>query len=174
MTATARRQANEDANGHRWLIRPDLKMYALQMYAIHGPREASRRLADSEVPVSESTLSRWAKQAGVSVTQSVVNNQVARDAAIVRRQRTAAESALYLVERLQTVAEVAVERELEMVQQPGQSLRDIVGSRTRAIHDLRLLMGESTETLAASAERLDVEELARALEARAGQATEDD
>jgi hypothetical protein len=124
--------------------------------------------------VSDATLSRWAKEAGVRVTtqQRHVNEQ-ARENAVAATRRNAAEARLYVAERLSTVAMLAVDREVEILQQPGQSLRDIVGAGTRAIHDLRLLSGESTENINASQDRLDVEAFAAQLEQRRREHEED-
>jgi DNA polymerase III delta prime subunit len=171
---SAPRRAVVDENGRRRYFTQEQKSRAIDLYELCGPREASKRLRGTDIEVSESTLTRWATKAGVSVQHAITDNQVARAASLAKRQRTSEETKLFLTERLQTIAEIATERELTLLRQTGLSLRDVVGSRTRAVHDLQLLSGQATETVGQTTDQLSIEDLEAKLAERAAQASSPD
>jgi hypothetical protein len=137
----------------------------LELYTEYGPRKTEQMLQGTDTPVSASTISRWAKERG-RVTHSVQNTDAARLASIASRKKNAEETKLIMVERLSTIAELSAERQIEILQTNNVTLKDAVASGTRAIHDLRLLIGESTETTNSNVSDIDVINLQKKLEIR--------
>jgi hypothetical protein len=128
--------------------------------------QATRAAALADVPtlgitasakkhgVSQGTVSKWAKAAGVEcyASESIANAAEAARA-LAEQRRTDVKA------RLWEIADKASKRELELIQ-AGSRLHDVVGARTRAIHDAELLAGRATsrteqiETLDAEIARL--------------------
>ncbi len=111
---------------------PDEKADALAAYVEHGPREAA---AITGIP--SSTIQSWAKAAGLRTKR---NERTA--AAVDAIKLSAEERKARLADDLLRIAEMAVG--LEVAKMPAADLRDIVGARTRAIHDAQLLTGNAT------------------------------
>lgn len=111
---------------------PDERTAALALYAEHGPTAVQDTLG-----IPKGTVTGWAKAAGIGTVRNertaAATEAMALDAA-ARRAR--------LAERLLTVAERAVD--IELTKLAKADLRDLVGARTRAIHDHQLLAGEAT------------------------------
>lgn len=105
---------------------PEQRTEALELYVEHGPRAASR---ETGIPVA--TIGSWAAAEG-----RTFNAERTRQATETRKAR--------LIEKLTTIAELGADIELELLETGEVSLRDVVGARTRAIHDLQLLTGEAT------------------------------
>lgn len=109
--------------------------------------EATTAMANSETLASvhhrtgipRQTLSRWAKAASVDLGHTAEKTREAASARIAK----AAHRRAGLVETLTTIAEKAAARELKLIE--GAELREVVGARTRAIHDAELLSGQATE-----------------------------
>lgn len=110
----------------------DERAAALTLYAEAGPTAVQDSLG-----IPKGTVTGWAKTAGIG---TVRNERTA--AATEAMALDAAERRARLAERLLTVAERAVDHELAKL--ATADLRDIVGARTRAIHDHQLLAGEAT------------------------------
>lgn len=111
---------------------PDQRATALELYAEAGPSAVEATLG-----IPKGTVTGWAKAAGIRTFRNE------RTAAAVEALTTdAAARRARLAERLLTVAERAVDHELAKL--ATADLRDIVGARTRAIHDHQLLAGEAT------------------------------
>lgn len=100
---------------------------ALALYDEHGAAETARRLG---IPIG--TVASWACRAGASLHAKDTSAAVAAN-----RSR--------IVAKLRQIAELGADIELAMLESGEVSLRDVVGARTRAIHDLQLLSGEPTE-----------------------------
>ena len=66
------------------------------------------------------------------------------------------------IEALWKIASRAAEVELQILESGEASLREVVGARTRAIHDLQLLEGRATERV----ERVEVSDVDRAIQAK--------
>lgn len=111
---------------------------ALELYAEHGAAAAARTTG-----IPSGTVKAWASRRGVQPLHRIKNSEGVR-AAVERRQRTAEDRRTRLVELLGEIAELGAERELELLSVESVSLRDVVGARTRAIHDLQLLAGDAT------------------------------
>lgn len=112
---------------------PEERSEALDLYREEGPRAAHRATG-----VSLSTLLRWAKEAGIATNHAQNVEEAARTRRAEneeRRQRIAA--------RLWELADLASQVELELLPEDA-TLRDVVGLRTRAIHDALLLSGDPT------------------------------
>lgn len=136
----------------------DLKQQAIALYAEVGAAEAARQL---DIP--SGTIKAWAHRNGAQPLHRSKNSEAVR-AAVERRQRTAEERRTRLVELLGELAELGVERSLDLVNEAD--LRDAVGAWTRAIHDLQLLAGgptSRTETRTIDAIDAELDELAAAL-----------
>jgi len=139
-----------------------------------GLAEASRRL---DIP--KPTLTRWAVDAGVRSEHSEAEtNRRRTEAARAARSRTLEETRAELTELLSAVALTGARLELTLLDPAHDLARDrlpfvvdedtgeahpliaarldqIVGARTRAIHDLNLLTGQATSN-AAVVVRLEV------------------
>lgn len=153
---------------------PETQARALDLYTTQGLAEAHRQLA-----IPKSTIRRWAAAAGLdaaaSAARSVDQTREATVSSLARRHAAVAEASERIVARLAEVAERSLELELELLDAhlrvvraarrgsvsqaaaarleavlTGHPLRAVVGSRTRAVHDLRLLQGEATEQPGAS------------------------
>jgi hypothetical protein len=123
----------------------DVKRHALALVAEVGQREATRRLAAEGTPVPHGTIASWVNRAGIApVERMIPQHEAAASASRAVRKRTAEERKRRLLELLGELAEVAAEREFTLLARDDATLRDVVGVRTRAIHDLLLLAGEAT------------------------------
>jgi len=112
---------------------------ALWLYSQVGPAEAARQTG-----VNPGTLRSWAHRTGAAtVAPEELRNRTGH--ARARAHATHADFKADMIEQLSTVASVAVRREIELVTSDSATLRDIVGARTRAIHDLQLLAGDPTQ-----------------------------
>lgn len=110
----------------------DERAAALEHYLAHGPAEASRLTG-----IPAATIRSWASRENLTDTR---NATVA--AAVAARKLTFEERRAALADRLLAEAEIALEHELGRLDHAD--LRDLVGARTRAIHDHLLLAGEAT------------------------------
>ena len=111
----------------------DERNEALRLYAEEGLAAAVKATG-----IPKGTIGGWASERGIRTFGS---------------ERTAAATAAHLAsveerkaalaEKLLEVAELGVQVEVRLLQGEA-SLRDVVGARTRAIHDLQLLTGAAT------------------------------
>lgn len=108
------------------------KAEALALYATDGPTAVQR-----EFGIPKGTVTKWAKGNGIE-TVAVQNTQAATIAIQVDHEARRAA----LAEKLLQIAEAGAAQELRLISE--SRLRDVVGSRTRAVHDLQLLRGEAT------------------------------
>lgn len=120
---------------------------ALELYAEQGPTAVQAAMG-----IPKATVTNWAKAAGIG---TVRNAKTA--AATEARTLDLASRRVVLAEKLQTVAEVATERELQILATPFPELRDVVGARTRAIHDSQLLSGGATSRHEVITDAVDAE-----------------
>lgn len=114
------------------------KAEALALYAEVGKAEAARRTG-----ISAGTIGAWASRTGVA-TDAAANIRAATEVAAAKRTYDAQEFRTQMVGRLAEVAQLAAAKELERLADGKASLHEIVGARTRAIHDLQLLTGAAT------------------------------
>ena len=115
----------------------------------------------TETGIPKSNLRRWAAEANITVVRTTEKTREATLASKANaEQRRAA-----LVEKLGRIAELAGDLELEILMGDERpSLRDVVGARTRAIHDAELLAGRATSrTESVTALDAELEELTAAL-----------
>lgn len=117
---------------------------------------------DTGIP--KPNLRRWAAQAGVEVTRATEKTREATAAS----KANAEERRAKLIAKLGRIADLASDLEVAILLDGDErpSLRDVVGARTRAIHDAELLAGRATSRTA-SVTALD-EEIATLAEALAG------
>lgn len=110
------------------------KQRALAIYETEGLAEASKRTG-----VPKATLSDWAQANGLRTfgAERTAAATAVRKASIDERRAA-------LAEKLLEVAELGLDLEMEILADGKAPLRDVVGARTRAIHDLQLLSGGST------------------------------
>lgn len=108
------------------------KAAALALYAEQGPAEVERQMG-----IPKATVCNWGRAAGV---ETVRNERTA--AAVEAVKVDAAARKAGLVDKLLRLADAALD--VELAKLVGSDLRDVVGARTRAIHDLQLLSGEAT------------------------------
>lgn len=142
------------------------RAHALDTYQEHGLSAAS---AMTGVP--KPTLHRWATQAGIdtdaNTKRSTERNRAAAQVAASQRQYVAEEFRTQMVAQLAEVARRATAKELALIARGDVTLRDVVGARTRAIHDLQLLSGAATGRTETVERTPEVEaELARVIELR--------
>lgn len=108
------------------------KQRAIALGAEVGPGEAARRLG-----IPKPTVASWMLRTGVR-TGATERTHAATEAV----KATMEERRARLADTLLGTAEIASRRELELLAEA--SLRDVVGARTRAIHDHQLLVGAPT------------------------------
>lgn len=124
---------------------------AVELYRTAGPTAVQTQLG-----IHKGTVTKWAQAAGVAT----VSNQ--RNAAAVEAVKiTTALRRNVVAERLWEIADVASRRELDLI--GDANLHDVVGARTRAIHDAQLLDGSATG-------RVDLNQRREAVTADAGDA----
>lgn len=123
--------------GRRAPYPAETRRRALELYLEHGSAETARILKAEGIEVPANTVAQWGTRAGVTVTRSQ-NVEASIQAAV----RSAAERRARMADRLLDIAEQALERELALIGKAD--LRDVVGARTRAIHDHQLLSGAAT------------------------------
>jgi transposase-like protein len=121
------------------------KAHALDLYQTEGPAQAA--LATG---IPKGTILSWAHRAGLQ-SDCIAEMGKARQAASLTLEARKA----VLAGRLTEVAEKAVERQLELIEEGN--LRDVVGAGTRAIHDTLLLTGQATERHAVEESQVDAE-----------------
>lgn len=124
---------------------------AVELYTEVGPSEVERRLG-----IPKATVRYWAKAEGCTFNPE--RTEAATAASVAIRKSA-------LAERLLAEAEQAVEIELGMLE--SAPLRDLVGARTRAIHDLQLLSGEATQRVEDLSQRAELLRQAEEIVARA-------
>lgn len=130
------------------------KAEALALYAEAGPTAVQQQLG-----IAKGTVAGWARRNGV---RTVRNERMA--AAVEAIQVDAAARRAIVADRLWRIADEA--SALELTKLAKADLRDIVGARTRAIHDAQLLAGDATSrTEARVTDQLDreIEALVEAL-----------
>lgn len=119
--------------------------------------------ASDATGIPKRTIADWAKAAGITTTtaQARAKTEAARaHLALTVEERRAARIA-----KLNRIADLAADLELDILADDERpSLRDVVGARTRAIHDAELLAGRATSRTE-SVTQLDaeLEELTAAL-----------
>lgn len=111
---------------------PERKAEALALYAEQGPTAVQDQLG-----IPKNTVASWAKAAGVRTVRNQRTAEATEAIVVDGKARRAA-----LAERLWAVAEKAVGIELSKLEKAD--LRDVVGARTRAVHDALLLTGDAT------------------------------
>lgn len=138
---------------------PEQKADALAVYARDGLAEAHRATG-----IPKPTLHRWALAAGIETAEiterSTERNRAAAQASAAVRTYDAEVFRTEMVAKLAEVARKAAAKELELIAKGD--LRAVVGSRTRAIHDLQLLSGDPTartETVAKDSLDREIERL---------------
>ena len=137
------------------------KAEALALYAEVGAAEAARRTG-----IKRGTLVSWASRAGVA-TDAAANLRAATEVAIERRRYVAAEFRSQMLDSLAEIATKAAAAELDRIAGSKASLHEIVGARTRAIHDLQLLSGDATSRTESVERTPEVDaELAKVIELR--------
>src|SRR5262245_60874658 len=109
-----------------------LKAEVLAAYPELGPAECARRF---DVPAG--TVAVWANRAGVKAITAEKTQ-----AAVAARVATFADRRARLADRLLALAETAAGREAELIS--DSKLHEVVGCRTRALHDHQLLTGQVT------------------------------
>jgi transposase-like protein len=121
---------------------------------------------DTGIP--KQTLSRWAKTEGLDLAGL---SQAKTMTAVKAHAAGAEERRAKLIAKLGRIADLASDLEVAILLDGDErpSLRDVVGARTRAIHDAELLAGRATSRTA-SVTALD-EEIATLAEALAGNDT---
>ena len=132
------------------------RTHALDLLATHTLAEVH---ATTDIP--KSTIRGWALEANVTIARATDKTREATAASKANaEQRRAA-----LVEKLGRIADLAGDLELEILMGDERpSLRDVVGARTRAIHDAELLAGRATSrTESVTALDAELEELTAAL-----------
>lgn len=130
------------------------KAEALALYAEVGAAEAARQTG-----INRGTIVSWASRNGVAA-DATPNLLKATEVAAARRTFVATEFRARMVETLAKVAEKAAAVELERLAGSKATLHEVVGARTRAIHDLQLLAGEPTDR----SERVTVDSIDREIE----------
>lgn len=111
----------------------NFRQQAIALAVEIGPADAARQLG-----VKAATLRSWCSRADVATDAARETTKAATEAL----KATAEERRALLATKLLTIAELAAEQELAMI--ADASLRDVVGARTRAIHDHQLLTGAAT------------------------------
>lgn len=114
---------------------PEQKAEALAIYVAEGVAAAAEKTG-----IPKGTIAAWAHRTG---TQTEFTPEKAAEAVAMARVSIQKRKAA-LAEKLLEVAELGVAVEVEILQSRGAGLRDVVGARTRAIHDLQLLDGGPT------------------------------
>lgn len=111
----------------------DEKQRALELYVTHGPTAVERDLG-----IAKATVAGWAKRTGARTVRNETMIE-AREAIAIDIEAAKAS----IVAKLMRQADAALDVELAKLE--NATLHDVVGSRTRAIHDLQLLIGAATE-----------------------------
>jgi transposase-like protein len=113
---------------------PDaLKAEVLELYPTLGAAECARRF---DIP--KPTVTVWAHRAGVKSNAAEIT-----EAATSALVATFADRRARLADRLLALAETAAGREAELL--ATAKLYEVVGCRTRSIHDYQLLSGQATQ-----------------------------
>lgn len=112
---------------------PEERTEALTLYTEEGPRAAHRATG-----ISLRTIYRWADEEGVARLHAERTAE-----ATAAHKRNAEHRRTVLADKLWRLADLAADVELELLPEDA-SLRDVVGLRTRAIHDALLLTGQAT------------------------------
>jgi hypothetical protein len=97
--------------------------------------------------IPKSTLQKWAIKAGIETASPEARKRVekATQASVLSRRQTVEEARERMTLVLATIAELAGREEIRMIQSGRVKLYELVGARTRALHDLQLLTGQATE-----------------------------
>ena len=124
--------------------------------------------------IPKRTIADWAKSAGITTTTAQARAKT--EAARAHLALTVEERRAERIEKLNRIADLAADLELDILaDEERPSLRDVVGARTRAIHDAELLAGRATSRTE-SVTQLDaeLEELTAALSGNDAPAVEAD
>lgn len=141
------------------------KAEALDLYESLGAAEAQRRTG-----INAGTIRSWASRAGVA-TAAAETTRAATEVSTAQRIHRAEEFRTQMVATLAEVARTAAAKELALLQSGKATLHEVVGARTRAIHDLQLLTGAATGRTEHLERTPEVEaELAKVLELHRGAA----
>lgn len=131
---------------------PTQRARALELIDSLGLAKARQALAAEGLSIPKSTLHLWAKDANVATAseEARAKTEAATEASVQARREKLEQSRDRMSVRLALIAETAASKELEYIKQGKATLSELVGARTRAIHDLQLLDGKATERTATS------------------------
>jgi hypothetical protein len=119
---------------------------ALRIYEHEGLAAAHKATGWSK-PV----IRKWAADAGIKINNEklLAQTRAATEVSTANRQRRIAEQKERLVDNLVAIADLAIDEQIERLIEgaPDSKLSEVVGAGTRAIHDLQLLTGESTDNV---------------------------
>lgn len=123
------------------------KEHAVALYVEIGPAAA-----EIQTGIAKSTIIKWAKLAGVNGRDAseARATALASAGAIARRvnERKREDAYQKRIDRLSSVAYLAIERELQILVKMDdpkpEHLQMITNARNKAIHDLQLLLGKAT------------------------------
>lgn len=103
--------------------------------------------AAAQTGIPKSTLHLWCTDAGIptSTDEGRQRTEAATAASVVARRQRVEQAKGRMTLILATIAELAARAEIQMIQDGKASLSELVGARTRALHDLQLLSGDATE-----------------------------
>lgn len=121
----------------------DQRAKALADVAELGLAEAAKKTG-----IPKSTLSHWAGQEGVATVideDARKRTEAATAVSQMSRKQRLIESENRLTVQLSVIAELAARAEIDILRKGKPTLNEVVGARTRAIHDLQLLGGKATE-----------------------------
>lgn len=151
-------------------IDPEVKARAIAIAKTQGISEASRQTG-----VSRPMLSQALAKEGFKIMPLARQTENATAVAKANRAKLLEESQARMTSLLTAIAELAARTEIEFLNSRNASLSEVVGARTRAIHDLQLLSGQATARLTISDDPSELERLAAELdELAAEQADEPD
>lgn len=121
------------------------KARALKLLSEIGLSAAAR-----EMGCSHTAIRNWAAEAGVSTRpEEVHKGQIAAtQVAAIKRRRINEESRAEMTSLLAEIQREAALAELRMIRSGEASLAELVGARTRALHDQRLIEDKATENVA--------------------------
>lgn len=120
-----------------------VRLAAVAMAVEFGLAHTSR-----EMEIPKPTIQTWCKEAGVvagGAEKERERTERAIEMSLASRERRDFETRERLVELLSVIAEEAARKEIEAILSGESKLPELVGARTRAIHDLELLAGRATE-----------------------------
>lgn len=175
MTDERKPRKNKNKGGRPSVYSPKQRAAALDLVPKIGLAKAARQLK-----IPKSTLGGWCKDAGVptSTEESRAQTVAATAESILTRREQVAKTRANLVGALAEIAELgaAVEtaRLKTALENAGRGemdltrLSEVVGARTRAIHDMELLDGRATDRTEVVDSTDDIMDLQKELMERLG------